>query len=282
MAANLLRSGYQLTVTDLRRQVADELIQHGAAWADSPKAVAGASSVTFTSLPGPAEVEAAVLGPDGILAGAHASDTFIDVSTSAPATIRKIAAAAAGRQVHVLDAPVSGSVRGARNATLVFMVGGDRAAFDRCEPIFRALGEKVFYTGTVGTGTIAKLVNNYMGLSNALASMEAVVMGASAGVDPRTLLEVVEASTGASYMTRNLYPYLIFKRNFEPAKFSLRLAAKDFRQAIDLAHELGLPVKVGEAVADSLANGVRAGLGDQDFSAYITILERATGIEVKA
>jgi 3-hydroxyisobutyrate dehydrogenase len=281
MAANLLAAGYGLTVTDLRPSAAEELIARGAIWADSPRAVARASRVTFTSLPGPADVEAAALGPDGILAGADPSDYYIDVSTSVPSTIRAIATVAAARGVQVLDAPVSGSVRGARTATLVFMVGADPAAFEYCEPVLKTLGDRIFHTGAVGTGTITKLVNNYMGLSNAVASMEAVVMGAKAGVDPRILLEVVEASTGASYMTRNLYPYLIFKRNFEPAKFAMGLAAKDARQAVELAQELGVTTRVGQSVADSLAAGVRAGLSDKDFSAYITLLERAAGIEVK-
>jgi 3-hydroxyisobutyrate dehydrogenase-like beta-hydroxyacid dehydrogenase len=281
MAANLLKAGYRITVTDLRPESATDLITHGATWADSPMAVARASRVTFTSLPGPREIEQVVLGREGILEGAQAPGYYIDVSTNEPSCIRHIASEAARKGVHVLDAPVSGGVRGARTATLVFMVGGDRAAFDYCAPLLRNLGERVFYTGPVGSGTITKLVNNYMGLSNAIASMEAVVLGARAGVDPRTLIEVVDVCTGASHMTHTLYPYLIFKRNFDPAKFSMALASKDFRMAIDLAHELGVEVHVGEAVAESLERGVTSGLAERDFSAYVTLLEQAAGVEVR-
>jgi len=282
MAANLVTAGYSVTVHDLRREAADDVLALGAVWADSPAAAARASRVTFTALPGPAEIESAVLGPNGILEGVHASDCYVDVSTSTPASIRKIAAACESKQVQVLDAPVSGGVRGARNATLVFMVGGEESTFTRCLPILEYLGEKIVHTGPLGSGYVTKLVNNYMGMSNALASMEAMVLGVRAGVDPERLLEVVDAGTGASHMTRTLYPYLILKRKFEPARFSMELGAKDFRLAVNLAEELGVPVRVGATVAQALADAVESGLGDKDFSAYITLLEQAAGVEVRA
>src|SRR5687767_2396007 len=216
MALNLLKAGHELTIYDVRTEAGESLVAAGARWAPSPKAVAHASAVTFTALPGPREIEAAVLGQDGILEGAHEADHYVDVSTSTPASIERIAESAARKGVNVLDAPVSGGVRGARKATLVFMVGGDRTAFEHCEPILKQLGEKVFYMGSLGSGYVTKLVNNYMGMSNALASMEAVVLGVKAGVDVHRLLEVIDSGTGSSYMTKTLYPYLILKRNFEP------------------------------------------------------------------
>jgi 3-hydroxyisobutyrate dehydrogenase-like beta-hydroxyacid dehydrogenase len=282
MAANLIHAGFHLTVFDIRREAADDLIQQGAVWADSPRQVAERSSVVFTALPGPPEIEAAVLGRDGVLEGAQAVDYYIDVSTSTPGSIRTIAEQAHARGVQVLDAPVSGGVRGARKATLVFMVGGEAEAFRACEPILAHLGEKVIHTGQLGSGYVTKLVNNYMGMSNAVASMEAMVLGVRAGVDPQKLLEVVNAGTGASHMARTLYPYLILNRNFEPTRFSMELGAKDLQLAVDLAHELGVPVNVGETVAGALAGAVRAGMADKDFSTYITLLEQAAGVEVRA
>jgi 2-hydroxymethylglutarate dehydrogenase len=281
MVMNLLKAGHELTIYDVRTEAGESLIAAGARWAPSPKAVARASAVTFTALPGPREIEAAVLGPDGVLEGARESDHYVDVSTSTPATIQRIARTAATKGVHVLDAPVSGGVRGARKATLVFMVGGDRSAFEHCEPILKQLGEKVFYMGTLGSGYVTKLVNNYMGMSNALASMEAVVLGVKAGVDVHRLLEVIDAGTGSSYMTKTLYPYLILKRNFEPTRFSIELGAKDFRLAVELANTVGVPVRIGEAVAEALASAERSGLAHRDLSTYITLLEEASGVEVK-
>jgi len=282
MALNLIKGGHQLTVHDLVPDSASELIAEGAVWAATPREVGVTSELTLTALPGPAEVEAAVLGPDGLLGALSANSVYIDMSTSTPATIERIAELAKQRGIGVLDAPVSGGVRGARKGTLVFMVGGDHDVFLRCEPVLRCMGESVFHMGDLGTGYIAKLVNNYMGMSNAVAAMEAMTLGTKAGVKPGALLDVVNAGTGASHMSKTLFPYLIFPRKFEPTRFSMELGAKDLRLAVDLAHELGVPVKVGDTVAEALKDAVAQGLGAKDFSTYITLLEGAAGVVVEA
>jgi 3-hydroxyisobutyrate dehydrogenase-like beta-hydroxyacid dehydrogenase len=282
MATNLLAAGYALTVTDLRREAASELEALGAAWAETPRAVAHASTVTFTALPGPDEVRAAYAGPDGLLAGAGPGSIAIDVSTSTPATLIDLAADAASRGVELLDAPVSGGVRGARTGTLVVMVGGAPDAFERCRPMLEVVGSSVVHMGRLGSGYVTKLVNNYMGMTNAIASMEAMVLGVKAGLDPERLLEVVNQGTGASHMTRTLYPYLVFRRSFYPARFSMELAAKDFRLAVDLADELQVPLRVGRAAFEALAEAASGELAEADMSAYITRLEAAAGVEVRA
>lgn len=282
MAANLIAAGYPVTVNDLRAGAAAELVAQGASWADSPAAVARASRVTLAALPGPAEVEAVILGPGGVLEGASAGDLMVDTSTSTPSSIRRIAEAASARDVGILDAPVSGGVRGARKGTLTIMVGGDRDAFTTIEPILRVLGSNVFHMGELGAGYVSKLVNNFMGMSNAIASMEAMVMGTRAGVDPSKLLEVVDLGTGMSHMTRTLYPFLIFPGRFEPVRFSMDLAVKDFRLALNLADELGLTARVGQAVHAALASAAASGLADADMSAYITLLEDEVGVKVRA
>jgi 3-hydroxyisobutyrate dehydrogenase-like beta-hydroxyacid dehydrogenase len=280
LAANLLAAGHHLTVFDIDRAAATDLLAGGAAWAETPREAAAASEVTFTVLPGPAEIEGVVLGPEGLLEGAHPSDVYIDISTSTPDLIRRIASVAEGKGVSVLDAPVSGGVRGARKGTLVFMVGGDRAAFDRCLPLFEVLGSKVLHMGGLGTGYIAKLINNYMGMSNAVASMEAMTIGAKAGVDLQNLLDAVNAGTGMSHMSKTLYPFLIFPRRFEPTRFSMSLGAKDLRLAVELAGELGVPLRVGKEVAQALQEAVDRGMGAEDFSTYVTLLEEAAETEV--
>jgi 3-hydroxyisobutyrate dehydrogenase-like beta-hydroxyacid dehydrogenase len=280
LAANLLAAGHHLTVFDLDRAAATDLRAGGAAWAETPREAAAASEVTFTALPGPAEIESVVLGPEGLLEGAHESDVYIDVSTSTPELIRHIASVAGEKGVSVLDAPVSGGVRGARKGTLVFMVGGDRVAFDRCLPLFEVLGSKVLHMGALGTGYIAKLINNFMGMSNAVASMEAMTIGAKAGVDLQNLLDAVNAGTGMSHMSRTLYPFLIFPRRFEPTRFSMSLGAKDLRLAVELAGELGVPLRVGKEVAQALQEAVDRGMGADDFSTYITLLEETAETEV--
>jgi len=281
MASNLLKAGHALTVHDINRHRATELLNDGAMWADTAHDAAAAGTLTFTALPGPTEIEAALLGPTGALNGMQSGDTYIDVSTSTPESIQRIAAAAALKGVDVLDSPVSGGTRGARLATLVLMVGGQHDVYERCVPVLEHLGSKVVYMGPLGTGYVTKLVNNYIGMTNAIASMEAMVVGTKAGVAPQALLEVVNAGTGASHMTQTLYPFLIFGRNFEPTRFSMELGAKDFRLAVELAHALGVPVRLGDTVAAALDDAVTQGLGPKDFSTYITLLEKVAGVEVR-
>lgn len=281
MAGNLIKAGYELTVHDKKKEAADELVQQGAHWADTPKAVAQASQVVITSLPGPREIEEVALGTNGVLEGAHPGDCYIEMSTSIPSSIHQIAKAAAPKGIQVLDAPVSGGARGARKGTLAIMVGGNRAAYDFCEPIFKKLGQNIFYMGNLGSGYVTKFVNNMMGAANSQAAMEALLMGAKSGIDLQKLVDVVGSGTGASFMLANLFPYVVFKRKFEPANFSLALALKDARLALEYAKEIGVPFTFVKTVADNLAEGAKQGLADKDSSAYVTILEKQAGVELK-
>lgn len=283
MAGNVLKAGFRVVVNDLNRSAAEELVAEGAVWADTPRDLAGASDVVLISLPGPEQIRTVFYGDDGILAGACPGTRVVDVSTSTPECVRELAAAGAERGVTVVDAPLSGGVRGARKGTLTIMVGGEPADVAACLPILDVVGEYVVHVGPLGSGHVAKLVNNFMGISNALASMEAVALGAAAGVDPEKLLEVVDHGTGMSHMSRTLFPYLILKRSFEPVRFSMELAIKDIGLALGLAEELGLEAKVGTAVHAALHDAATAHeLLHADMSAYITILEEATGVEVRA
>jgi 3-hydroxyisobutyrate dehydrogenase-like beta-hydroxyacid dehydrogenase len=281
MAANLVRAGYELTVNDMREAVRDDPLLAGTTWATSPRAVAEASDTVVTSLPGPEQVEDVTLGVNGLLSGLRAGGYYIDMTTSTPASMRRIAASAVERGIEVLDAPVAGGVRGARLGTLTIMVGASANAFAACEGVLRSMGERIFHVGDVGAGHVAKLVNNMMSIANGLIAMEAIVAGTKAGVDPQRLLEVAQAGTGGSYAL-NLFPYVIFKRNFDPAKFALSLAAKDLRISVEFAEQLGVPVSLVSHASDLLAGAMDRGLSDRDWSAYITLLEQQAGVEVRA
>ena len=280
MAAAVLRAGYELTIHDIRPEAAEDPLLAGARWADTPRATAAASDVLITSLPGPEQVDAVVLGPDGVLSGLRPGTFYIDMSTSTPGEMRKIADAAAGRSVQTVDAPVAGGMRGARNATLTIMAGGTEEAYQACLPVLRAMGDKIFLVGGVGAGHTAKLVNNMMTIINGLTAMEAMVVGAKAGLDVERLLEVVEAGTGSSF-SLNVLRYVIFRGNFDPAKFALSLAAKDLRIAVEYAEELGVQMSVVPHAAEALAEAMQRGLGDRDWSSYITLIEESAGVEVR-
>ena len=280
MAAAVLRAGYELTIHDIRPEAAEDPLLAGARWADTPRATAAASDVLITSLPGPEQVDAVVLGPDGVLSGLRPGTFYIDMSTSTPGEMRKIADAAAGRSVQTVDAPVAGGMRGARNATLTIMAGGTEEAYQACLPVLRAMGDKIFLVGGVGAGHVAKLVNNMMTIINGLTAMEAMVVGAKAGLDVERLLEVVEAGTGSSF-SLNVLRYVVFRGNFDPAKFALSLAAKDLRIAVEYADELGVQMSVVPHAAEVLAEAMQHGLADRDWSSYITLIEESAGVEVR-
>jgi 3-hydroxyisobutyrate dehydrogenase-like beta-hydroxyacid dehydrogenase len=280
MAASLLRNRWRVVICDPGPAARDEPVLAGASWADTPAEVARQCQITITSLPGPPQVEEVALGPDGILAGAQPGDFYIDMSTSTPACIRAVAAAAAQHEVSVLDAPVAGGTRGARHGTLTIMVGASTAAFDHCLPVLKAMGEQVIRVGEVGAGHVAKLVNNMMTIGNAIVAMEAMVAGTKAGVDPQMLLEVAQAGTGGSF-SLNLFPYVIFGGKFDPAKFALSLATKDLRIATEFAADVGVPLQVTPAILAAMTRACEAGLADRDWSSYITLLEEAAGVQVR-
>jgi 3-hydroxyisobutyrate dehydrogenase len=160
MASNIRQGGYELVVYDIRREAAAPHLAAGAAWADTPRKVAEAADVVFTSLPGPAEVETVALGDEGLHAGMSAGKVYFDLTTNSPALIRRIHAVFATRGIHVLDAPVSGGPRGARTRKLALWVGGDERVFLRHKPVLDAIGDQAIHVGPIGAGSVAKLVHN--------------------------------------------------------------------------------------------------------------------------
>jgi 3-hydroxyisobutyrate dehydrogenase len=280
MAASLLRNGFDVVVHDRRAEAASEPEVQGATWADSPAQVARLSRTIFMSLPGPPQVHEVVLGEDGTLTGSQPGDVYVDMSTSTPASIRGIADNVRSAGVRVADAPVAGGTRGARKGTLTIMVGADLEVFDIVRPYLDAIGEQIVRVGDVGAGHAAKLVNNMMTIGNGIIAMEAMVFGAKAGIDLEVLLNVVRAGTGDSY-SLNAFPYVIFKGNFDPPKFALSLAAKDLRISAETAGSIGVDLMVVPFIASAMTNAAARGLGERDWTSYITLLEEQAGVLVR-
>jgi 3-hydroxyisobutyrate dehydrogenase-like beta-hydroxyacid dehydrogenase len=276
MARCLIAAGHQLTVYDLRRQATANLCTLGARWAADPRAVAEASEVVFTSLPGPAEVEHGVLDPDtGILAGLRPGGAYIDMTTNAPSVIRRIAEAGRARGVEVLDAPVSGRPPG-----MTIMVGGNAATFTAYQPLLACMGRHIFYVGDTGTGCIAKLVTQYLGYTNFIAAIEGLLIGAKAGIDLRTLAQIVPVSAGASRTFDNI-PRAVFSGEFS-AGGTLDIVAKDLHLACELARQVGAPAHLGLLAADVLQRAQAQGWGPQGFPIAARILEAMAGLELRA
>lgn len=280
MARHLIEAGYSLTVNDARRGAAGPLLELGATWVNSPAEVAKASEIVFTSLPGPVEVDAVALGEGGLLANLKSGDVFVDLSTNSPTAIRKIHAAGAARGIHVIDAPVSGGVIGAEAGTLAVMVGGDKAVYERCQPMLEAIGNHVVYCGGIGNGAVTKLVNNMISLSLNLLLGEALTLGVKAGVDLETLVDVVQNSSGATRKLGSHYPHYLFQGNFEPG-FALDLGAKDLRLGTNLARELGLPLDFANLVDQRFVEAQGRGWGQQGADAVVKLIEERAGLELR-
>ena len=283
MASNLIKAGHQLTVHDLRRDAATNLLEAGASWADTPKDAVGGNDVVFTSLPVPRDVEAVVLGENGILEGSSSTTIYMDLSTNSPTMIRRIHDLCAEKGVAVLDAPVSGGVYGAAAATLAVMVGGEREIFDRIKPLLDAFGDKVFYAGSIGAGSVAKLVHNMIGHGVRQAIAEGLTLGVKAGVEPEALWQCVRrGSLGRMSGLHEGIARTVFRGEFEPASFSLALSRKDVGLATDLGREFNVPMPLANLVEQIAIEGMNRGWGDKDSSVTFLLQEEQAGVEVRA
>ncbi len=277
MAASLLRAGHDLQVHDLCEDKAANLLDAGASWAASPRETAADADAVVTSLPGPSAVEEVVMGGDGVFEGLAHGAVYIDTSTGDPAHIRRIAREGAARGIDVLDAPISGGVFGARDATLTVFVGGEQAVFDRYEPLLRGVGKTVVRMGGSGSGVATKLVNNFMMFINFIGACEGMAIGARAGIDPHALIDAIRPSMGQSrMMERCLKRFLDGK----PLYSAVDLGVKDMHLGVDLARTLDVPLELGPVVEEILRRFQDQGNAQADLLAYIEDYLNRSGIDL--
>ena len=280
MATNLIKAGHQLTVHDVRREAATNLLELGADWADTPSQTVPGNEVVFTSLPLPRDVEAVVLGENGVLEGATAGSVYVDLSTNSPTMIRSIHQICMEKGVTVLDAPVSGGVYGAAAGTLAVMVGGDEATFHRIKPALDAIGSHVVYCGPIGNGMVCKICNNLVSMGTGVLLAESLTLGVKAGVDLSVLADVIANSSGSCRRITEKFPRYLFKGNFEPG-FATALAAKDVRLATDLGREMGLPLEVSNIIDQRHVEALFRGWDSEDSDAVAKLQEEKAGIELR-
>jgi 3-hydroxyisobutyrate dehydrogenase-like beta-hydroxyacid dehydrogenase len=281
MASNLMKAGHQLLVHDVRREAAGPHLEAGAGWAGTPRALAAATDVVFTSLPGPAEVEAVALGASGLLEGLTAGKVYFDLTTNAPALIRRIHGVFAERGIPVLDAPVSGGPRGAETRRLALWVGGDKDVFTRFKPVLDAMGDRAFYVGPIGAGSIAKLVHNCAGYIIHTGLAEVFTLGVKAGVEPLALWQAIrQGATGRARTFDRLADQFLPNR-FEPATFALRLAHKDVTLATDLGREHRVPMRLANCTLEELTEALNRGWGERDSRVAMLLQEERAGVEIR-
>ncbi len=276
MASNLQKAGFKLVVHDLHRQNASAHLAAGAQWAATPKAVAEACDVVFTSLPGPAEFESVAMGNDGLAEGFKKGSALFDLTTNAPSMVRKTQLAYAEKGLHLLDAPVSGGPAGAKSGRLAIWVGGDKAVFEKYKKELDAIGDAARYIGPIGAGSVAKLVHNCAGYAIQTALAEVFSMGIKGGVEPLALWEAVRSGAqGRSRTFDRLHDRFLINK-YDPPSFALKLAHKDMRLATELGRELGVPMRVANLAYAELTEALNRGWENRDSrSPMLLQVERA-------
>jgi 3-hydroxyisobutyrate dehydrogenase len=281
IAGQLLKAGHELLVHDLRREAAAGLLAAGAAWADSPAALAAQCEVVCACLPGPKEMEAVCLGVGGLVESLKPGALYIDHTTNAPALVRRVHAVLAAKGVAMVDAPVSGGMEGAQTRDLLAMAGGAPEDFARAKPLLDAIAKRVMYTGGIGTGSIAKIMHNSATFTLDLVMAECWTTGVKAGIDPATIVKVfTEAALGNQMNLKVRLPATYLKGNFAP-RFALALAHKDLGLALDLARETGTPMRLNALAKAEMDEAMARGWATRDASIFLTLQEERAKVEVR-
>ena len=279
IARNILKAGFPLTVHNRSQAAVDELVAEGAQRAASPAEVAAQVDVVFTNLPDTPDVELVVLGENGIIAGAHPGLIWIDNSTIKPAAARALSQRLAEKGVLSLDAPVSGGDVGARNGTLVVMVGGPAEALEQALPVLQAMGKTITHVGATGAGQVAKAANQIMVAAQMVAMGELLVFSQKAGVDPQKVVEAIKGGA-AQCWTLDVKPPRLFAGNRTPG-FKAAMQAKDLNIIMETAREYGIPLPSAAVDAQLYNAMLQNGMGGLDNSAVLGIIEALAGVELK-
>jgi 3-hydroxyisobutyrate dehydrogenase-like beta-hydroxyacid dehydrogenase len=279
IAERLIDAGYTVRLFDPRAEAMTPLVARGGVATTSPREAATGAAVAFACLPSPEVSRTVAFGADGVI-GAPSLRTYVEMSTIGSAAIQEIAAALAGRNIAMLDAPVSGGPRGARAGTLSTMVAGEHTVFERVKPMFDALARNVFYVGDKpGMGQVVKLANNMISAAGMLAAFEASAMAVKAGVDARTLIETVNASTGRNSATMDKFPASVLTRSFDYGG-KVSTMYKDVSLCLEEAKHLKVPMWLGVNVVEMWHMGMTEGRGDDDFTSLIKMIEKWAGVVV--
>jgi len=278
MALNLAKHGFPLIVHDIDPAKVEPLRARGATVVESPEAVAKTADRTISMVETTAQAESVITGERGILGTARSGHIVISMSTIDPLLARRLADALAARGVAMLDAPVSGGTERAKTGELSIIAGGDAATFEACRDLFKSMGTKIFHVGGLGQGLAMKLVNNMLVQVNMVAVAEALVLGVKAGLDPRTIYEVVRVSTGTSSAFERGAARML-ARDFSPAG-TVDISFKDQELETAFAKQLGAPLLLANVSQQVYQMARAAGLGKQDGTAIIQVLERLAGVKV--
>jgi len=281
MSLNIRHAEHDMTVFDINKDAGKRQIDAGCDWGDSPKVVAEASEIVFTSLPGPPEVEAVALGPNGLLEGMKPGSVWCDLSTNSPTLMRRLHGIFAEKGIHVLDTPVSGGPVGANTGKLAIWVGGDKAVFDEYKHVLDAMGDQAKYIGPIGAGSVAKLVHNCAGYAVQTALAEVFTMGVKAGVPPLELWDAIRHGAGGRRRTFDSLSGAFMQNKFDPPSFQLRLAHKDVKLATELAKEVGVPMRLSNMALEEMTEAMNRGWAGRDSRVAMLLQKERAGVEIE-
>jgi 3-hydroxyisobutyrate dehydrogenase-like beta-hydroxyacid dehydrogenase len=278
IAERLIDSGFKVRVFDPRAEAMAPLVRRGGIATKSPREAVTGVEIAFACLPSPEVSRSVAFGPDGV--NVTGLRIYVEMSTIGSKTVKAIGAELAKSNITVLDSPVSGGPRGARAGTLATMVSGDRAAFERCKPMYDALARNAFYVGgEPGLAQVTKVANNMISAAGMVASFEATALAVKAGVDARTFIDTVNASTGRNTATSDKFPASILTRSFDYGG-KLGTMYKDVLLCLEEARDLKVPMWLGSQVVQMWFQGMAEGRADDDYTSLIKVIEKWANVVV--
>ena len=280
MALCILKGGHPLTVYDLNADAVKRLTDAGATAAKTPKEVGEASDVVVTMLPEPQHVQQVILGKDGVAEGLKAGSVVIDMSTIDPYTSQAIGAELKKQGVDMVDSPVGKTSEHAASGTLTLMIGGDPKVIEKVRPVLDRMGSDSHYCGGPGMGHAMKITNNLLATTIMTANTEALSIGAKCGLTLELMMEVMKTTMGNNVQLYSAMPKKAFKGDDSPG-FSIKLAGKDVRLAVELARKQGFEPLVGAGAQATLERAMKLGLGERDTAALLFLREKELGIKVR-
>lgn len=280
LATSLLRNGFDLTVNDIRKESAKDLIAKGAKWADTPKELAANVDIVITCLPSPAVVKKVLLGDDGVLASLKSGGVWMEMSTNDRHVIEEIAAIAATKGIDTLESPVTGGVHKAASGKITVLIGGDKEVYDRCQKVIEAVGGKNFYMGPLGNASIIKVITNMLAFIHLVAAGEAMMLAKQGGLDLATSFEAIKASSGTSFV-HETETQLVLSGSYNIG-FTMDLALKDIGFATEMGRTFGVPLELAAITEQAFVRGKAQYGGDAWSPKVIKLLEDAVGVQLRA
>lgn len=280
LAGSLVRNGTDIMVRDLDRAAAEPFLDKGAAWADSPAAMAAACDLVITCLPSPAASAAVMEAGDGILAGLTPGTIWAEMSTTDEAEVKRLGALVAAAGGHAVDCPVSGGCHRAATGNISIFAGCERAVFERLLPVLTMMGRRILHTGPLGSASVLKVVTNYLATANLIAVSEALVVSKAAGMDLNTAFEAIRISSGTSFVHETESQVIL--NGSRDISFTMDLVAKDIGLFQAVADRASVPLEMNPKMIEIFNDGIDR-YGPRELSPnIIRRLEDATGLDITA